>query len=134
MEKEQKPVMAFMMEQTYRPIIFRSIANLMLLKIGELITTVYRENEIPQEEKKEFIKYILERESVKKKFIEEMERIKKREIDVIAEILKQHHLDKNVGEATYFHDQMCVIFREECIKIVNLIITGNYQALYYVKH
>ena len=132
MDKEQKPVLKWMIDQSYRPVIFKTIAGLMLLEISKLIEAVYKAEYIPDSDKSMFISDMMIKDTTKRKFDHAINDLSTREVEVIAEIMKQHSLMDGLplDEVTLYHDEMVVVFREELSKVRTYIETNEYHKLY----
>lgn len=132
MDKEQKPILKWMIDKSYRPVVFKTIAGLMLLEISKLISAVYKAEYIQPNDKTAFINDVMEKDTVKRKFLLHLIELHKREGDIVAEIMTQHDMTKNLSgeDKTFYHDLLVQVFREECSKVKKLIEESRYDLLY----
>lgn len=134
-EKEQKPIVNWMLDVSYRDVVFRTIGVLLLQKVSDVydsITITSGSEYLTPEEliivKQRYLKEVVKDVRIKKDLQLELSNIAKRKIDIIAEILKQHQLDKS-SESTYYHDTLSQIFDKQIWRMRNIVNQANYHEL-----
>lgn len=71
--------------------------------------------------KRQYAQEFLQNEDVKKDAQLDLDDIYRLKSDLVAEILRQHSLDKNPAESTDYHDTLCKLF-DQCLWNVRLLV------------
>jgi len=74
--------------------------------------------------RRQYAKELLKDDRVKKDIQIDLDDIYKQKTDIVAEIMRQHSLDKNPSEMTYYHDQLGIIF-DQCLWNVRVYVSKN---------
>lgn len=135
MEKEQKPIMKAVLRTSLRDSVFRSIAILLLKKIGEQIDSIHIDapSSVTPEQlvelKRQYVRHLLQDLIFKNDAEIELNQISRQKSDLVSEILRQYGLHNNPHESTYFHDVLCQLF-DECLGDIRRIVKkGHWELL-----
>lgn len=135
MQREQIPIVNAMLRTSYRDTVFRSIALMLMVRVGQRFENMSIEGgehmtaEQKVQLKKQYAKELLKDSRVKKDIDLDIDDISKQKSDMVYEIMRQHGLHNNVSESTYMHDQLSLIF-DQCLWNVRVCVKrGNWDAL-----
>lgn len=137
-DKDQKPFLKAMIETTYRPVIKRAIANLILLDISQILATIkltYSDLKAIHNGsiKQKAILEVLHSEKCKDALVGNLISIHKRQkIEIIDEVLKQYGLILLKDEQDFYHEQMGMIFEQEASFFNQALEMYNYQLIYQI--
>ncbi len=135
MQKEQKPLVDAMLRTSFREVVWRSIAILLMKKVGQRFDDMVIDapSHITAEQKmqlkRQYAQELLKDDRVKKDAQHDLDDISRMKSDVVAEILRQYSLDKNLSESTYYHDRLCFLFDECMWNIRYLVKKGKWKEL-----
>lgn len=125
-DKDQKPIVLAMLKTVYTPIILRSIINLVILDISQIM--FYAKTK--QESRK-----IMHSDECLNALLTSLEiNHKPRKGDLIQEILRQYQLHLNKDETDFYHQYMGQIFDVQLDHVRDLLNAKNYAHLYNLSH
>ena len=107
--------------------VFRSISLLLMRRMGERLDAikVQAPPSVTPEQivqiKRQYAQELLQDERVKKEAQLDLDDIYRLKSDLVAEILRQHSLDKNPAESTDYHDTLCKLF-DQCLWNVRVCV------------
>lgn len=137
-DKDQVPFLMAMIETTYRPVIKRAIANLILLDISQILSTLkltYSDLKAIHDGsiKQRAILEILHSEKCKDALVGNLISIHRRQkIEIINEILKQYGLILLKDEQDFYHQHMGMVFEQEIALFREALEMYNYQLIYQI--
>lgn len=120
MEKIQKKLVDGMIRTSYRGVIERGMALYLVKNLSEMAEHVTIESEftLSEEQKKEVLKVfwreMVKKDKIKKEFQVALDHFYKLKSDFLAEVMRQHDLDKNPSENTMIHDMLGQLF-DQCL-------------------
>lgn len=120
MDKTQKSLINGMIRTSYRGVIERGMALFLVKKLSEMAENVTIESEftLSEEQKaqvqKLFWREMVKKDEIKKEFQIALDGFYKLKTDFLAEVMRQHDLDKNPSENTMIHDMLGQLF-DQCL-------------------
>jgi hypothetical protein len=127
MESEQKPVVKWIFDKSFRPAVFKTLSIFIQMDMQRVMNSIKSANYIPLHSKFEIFSDMCKQNSIKAKFIQTLEKLKNRKPEIIAEIIDQQSLNKNQSEITDYYDLLDTIFDEEYAVIYDIIIKNQYK-------
>src|SRR5579863_1439701 len=113
MEKEKKIVYKAFLESTFKPIIYKAIVFHILIRIGQLKSTIkYDKISLTHEQRERIFQEFMMGEKARRHLLRCLVDFKNNKTDVIAEILQQYSMAHG-GMATHDHDELTIIFDEQ---------------------
>ncbi len=135
MQKEQKPLVDAMLRTSFRGVVFRSISILLMKRVGSRLDEIrvqappHITPERIAQIKREYAHELLQDDRVKKDAQLDLDDIYRLKSDLVAEILRQHSLDKNSAESTDYHDTLCKLF-DQCLWNIRVLVNkGRWKDL-----
>jgi hypothetical protein len=130
MEKDKKIVYDLFLKTEFTPIIFKTIAIHVLMRIGQLRGSITFTGNNLSAEKKEaaFHEFMLGDKAVRH-ILQSLDAFDKRKVEVLEAILKEYSMAHG-HLATYDHDSLTKIFNQQMKITREHVKARNYGALY----
>lgn len=132
MDKDQKPIVDFMIEKSYRI----AIENIIAIKIMNELSNMRSSIKVlddGREPTAEFLDMVflslLQQDNAKKVMIQFVSDLRRMKTDYLAELMTQYNLHKD-NEATYIHYRLCAIFDKSIEKFKQMIHKGDFKRIY----
>ncbi len=135
MEKDQQPIVNAMLRTMFTKAIFDTIVILLSNKMEIMLGRIKIESDkaLSKEREEEIrIKYfeqILSTHEVQSELKSYLSDIQVKRSDILAEILRQHNMDKG-AESTYYHDFLQNTFDQQLWKVRMLVKNRNFRTLF----